>query len=208
MDRLRLLAFLLLVTPAPTLATPAHDLEEGLRLYQQLEYSAAVPRLESALAAESLPASDRARAALTLSVLQLALGEGDARESMAAALRLDPQLVIPEGSSPKVRSLFEEVRESLATEAPVPAPVPAPTPEATPPEAEGDPAAAARAEPDAPRAGDEAVAPFYSEWWFWGAIGAGVVIIAAAGAGLGTYFTLFHCDAPQDQGCVRVKVQR
>ncbi len=112
---MRTLWLSLVLLSLPTLASAATgSLEKGVQLYESLEYEKAAQLLEAALADESAPTADRAKAAGYLGVIHLVLGrEKAAREAFAAALRLDPSVQLPADASPAVRSVLEEVRATL-----------------------------------------------------------------------------------------------
>lgn len=180
-----------------TLAAPADDLSAGLRLYEQLEYRQARPLLEQALAAETLPEPERARAAFSLGVIELSNGdEPAARQRFGRALELDCDLPLPPDSSPKIVKLFEAMRAELpaleTAEPPVQSPTaadtdpttstPAPSTTSDPAQATGQAAAGgsqgAGTDPTEALAVDEE-APLYTQWWLWAGVGA--VAVTAVG---------------------------
>ncbi|MHB8420715.1 MAG: hypothetical protein ACYDCL_21795 [Myxococcales bacterium] len=109
---------------APARADP---LDEGKRLYHELDYDAARAELQRATA---LPDRHR-RGEAYLYLGLIATGEGDdaaARRSFRAGLALDPELELPLGTSPKVARIFDRLRADVRRHPPPQPPEPPPTP--------------------------------------------------------------------------------
>jgi hypothetical protein len=90
------------------------DLEEGIRLYEALEYEPAQAMLEAALTHEGSSREEIARAALYLGVVRVALGDVDAGSTwFTVALSYDATVQVPAGTSPKIREQFEALAARL-----------------------------------------------------------------------------------------------
>jgi hypothetical protein len=90
------------------------DLEEGIRLYEALEYEPAQAKLETALANERSSRADIARAALYLGVVRVALGDpSEGTTWFTVALSYEASAEIPPGTSPKIREQFEAIAAKL-----------------------------------------------------------------------------------------------
>lgn len=158
-------------------------LEAGIRAYDELELEAAASALETALAAPELEASERATASLYLGMLELDRGRAvEARRALARAVRLDRGVRAPDGASPKVLALLEEVRAEL------PPPMPTPT---EPPVALVEPSPEEDAGP---------------ALWPWVAAGVGVVAAAAVVAAVVASGDDGACDG-EAGGCVAFSVR-
>src|SRR5579863_2302948 len=83
--------------------------EEGIHLYEALQFERAALVLKKAAADSSLSDAERARANLYLglSSAQL-LDEAGTREAFARAAELDPHVRLPPGVSPKVERSFRQ----------------------------------------------------------------------------------------------------
>ena len=92
--------------------------EEGVRLYEGLQFERAALMLKQAAADSSLSDSERARANLYLglSSAQL-LDESGAREAFARAAEFDPKVRLPGGVSPKVERIFRQALDIAAKRA-------------------------------------------------------------------------------------------
>lgn len=96
------------------------DLAEGIRLYDALEYEPAQVLLEKALNTEGTSRKDIAKAALYLGVVRVALGDQEAGSTwFTVALSYDDTVKIPEGTSPKISELFDELAGRLTFARPV-----------------------------------------------------------------------------------------
>lgn len=97
------------------------ELAEGLRLFEELRYEEAQPRLAAAKLDESLPATDRARAAVHLAIIQVSFGDPEsARRNLRDAVSLDVGVELPIGASPALVNMLDEAR-AAAPLAPAPA---------------------------------------------------------------------------------------
>jgi len=104
-------ALLLLTTPAQA---ENEDLEEGVRLYEALEYEPAQLKFEAALVHEEITKEELARTALYLGVVHVALGNPARGETwFTIALAYDGTLKVPDGTSPKIGEQFEALASRL-----------------------------------------------------------------------------------------------
>jgi len=88
------------------------DLEEGMKLYESLDYENAQSKLELALGHDDASASDIGRAALYLGLVHYNLGNTVAAETyFGVALTFDDSLALPSGTSPKIGDTFKQIRE-------------------------------------------------------------------------------------------------
>jgi len=100
-------------------ADGADDLTQGLSLFSALEYTAALPHFAQAKTDASLPAADRARAAIYIGIIQLSLGdEENAQRNFADAIRLSYDVTAPPESSPRVARMLDAVRAERAKPVP------------------------------------------------------------------------------------------
>ncbi len=117
------LLMVVLLAP-PVAAFGASELEEGLELFDALEYDDAIPVFESVLASEALEPKDRATAAVHLGIIHLAYGDIDrAKAKFVQALELNSSITPPSGASPHIIDLFEQAQAATdvsATQAPKP----------------------------------------------------------------------------------------
>jgi hypothetical protein len=96
------------------------SLEEGIRLYEDLEYEPAQTMLETALAKEGSTKEELARAALYLGVVHVALGDAAAGETwFTVALAYDETLQVPGGTSPKIAEQFDALAAKLTFARPI-----------------------------------------------------------------------------------------
>lgn len=106
------------------------DLEEGIRLYEALEYEPAQAILETALTKEGSTRAEIARAALYLGVVRVALGDASAGSTwFTVALAYDDTLQLPEGISPKIREQFDALAAKLTFARPIAASASVPEPD-------------------------------------------------------------------------------
>lgn len=119
---------LALGTSAVRAQTKNPYLDAGVRLYNGLEYEAALEQLKKATGGS--PAED-AQIALFRAMVRFELGDNSGAESdFKTALVLDPDAQLPARPSPKMISLFERARTEIA-KAPPPKPFAPPSPEVT-----------------------------------------------------------------------------
>jgi tetratricopeptide (TPR) repeat protein len=154
--------------PAAWAGTGPH-FAEGLRLLKQFDYDGAAKAFREALDWPGNTRQDRAKVLIHLGIAQSNQTDYDAAEaSFKKALAADPQVVLPQRTSPKIRALFEKVQLE-AKEAPRPPPVvpqPEPPPATSPRPDEGGEEPAAR--------------PYSAKWPAWLTLG---LAVAAGGAG-------------------------
>jgi hypothetical protein len=90
------------------------NLEEGIRLYEALEYEPAQAKLQAALTEEDATREEISRAALYLGVVSVALGDAAAGETwFTVALAYDDSLQVPQGTSPKIAEQFNALAARL-----------------------------------------------------------------------------------------------
>lgn len=90
------------------------ELEEGIRLYENLEYEPAQATLETALTKEGSSRADIARTALYLGMVRVALGNPDDGATwFTVALSYDATLEMPPGTSPKISEQFDVLKAKL-----------------------------------------------------------------------------------------------
>lgn len=139
------LVCLLSAQPAPSAEV---RLAEALDALDALELERAAGLLEPLVATPGLADDVRARAWLALGLTRASMLDNDgARAAFTAALAIDAQLELPEGTSPKVQQLLERTRQALAVDVrpaslprptssqpgdPGPSPAPSPPPDAAP----------------------------------------------------------------------------
>ncbi|HYH95697.1 hypothetical protein [Hyalangium sp.] len=121
-----LLALGVLPLPAHAQGKFERHLTAAVRLYQSLEYERALTQIELA---RKLPHSSEQEVELSL-YEGIILAESGKQESSAAAFKsallVQPEAVLPVKVSPKVKSLFESVREQVQRELAALAPKPEP----------------------------------------------------------------------------------
>ncbi len=158
------------------LCVGAEPLDDGIAIYQSLEFERAAIHFQGMVLDPSIPPKLRAQAAMCagLSLGQLGDVEG-ARRSFSLAVTNDREVVPPPGAPPALCAILEEER-AAATARPRPAP-PAPP----------DAAASVASQPPPP---DEAPPPIlpHTAGADWPAIGSGVaagaLTVAAVAAGV------------------------
>jgi hypothetical protein len=167
------LALLGLVPRASNADTSNPHLAKGIKLIQQLEYKKAERSLKKAHSWTRNTANDRALIHLHLGILKFnQRKEVAARSRFKQALAEDSNVKLPEMVSPKILSLFEQVRASLKPPKATPAPTPPPpTQDLAPPVDDDD---------------DEEARPrsWYANWPAWTVLGVGVAA-GVAGIALG-----------------------
>ena len=162
------------------------DLEDGIAFYENLDTDRAMERLTRATTAPDLRPADQAKAFLYLGMLQFEIGSvSDAKKSWAEALRLERDIKVPDGTSPKTIEAIEEVRAKLApipggpkTEPPPPVYEPPGGRDEPPP----PPPAVDVAPPPPPPVVDATASPAddgSSNTWLWVGIGAGAAAVVA-----------------------------
>jgi hypothetical protein len=109
---------LVLVAALAAASEAPSPVEEGVRLYEALQFERAALVLKRVAADSSISDSERARANLFLglSSAQL-LDEAGAREAFARAAELDPHVHLPAGVSPKVERTFRQALDLAAKRA-------------------------------------------------------------------------------------------
>ncbi len=121
MMRFALAALLLfLASPAHAQTEDAqHLLDEGRRLYADLEYQVAEQTLTRALSIDGLPDAFRAELLETLGFVEVVLErESAARQAFERLFAIDPYFVVREPSgSPRVAALVESVRARVVSDA-------------------------------------------------------------------------------------------
>jgi hypothetical protein len=121
-----LLALGVLPLPAHAQGKFERHLTAAVRLYQSLEYERALTQIELA---RKLPHSSEQEVELSL-YEGIILAESGKQESSAAAFKsallVQPEAALPVKVSPKVKSLFESVREQVVRELAALAPKPEP----------------------------------------------------------------------------------
>lgn len=147
-----------------SLCATAAPLADGVALYQGLEFERAAIHFQGMVLDTTVPAGERAQAAMWagLSLGQLGDVEG-ARKAFALAVSTDPQVRAPPDAPPALRAILEEERARAPAAPPIESPVatpPPPTP--APPVVDDGPDVAA----------------------IGAGVAAGVLVVAAAGAGL------------------------
>jgi hypothetical protein len=99
-------------------AGPDTSVDEGVRLYDALQFERAALVLKRAASDPALSDSERARANLYLGLSSAQLfDEAGARESFARAAELDPRVRLPPGVSPKVERIFRQALDLAAKRA-------------------------------------------------------------------------------------------
>jgi hypothetical protein len=107
----------LAATAAPTGAPNTDALVEGLRLFEDLQYEAAMPHLAAAKTDATRPVAERARAAVHLAIIQISLGdEESARRNIGEAVELDRDVKLPAGASPRIQTMLSAARDALPAE--------------------------------------------------------------------------------------------
>lgn len=117
---------------------PAFD--DGVRLYRALEYEQAIFRFQEVAVRPGLPGDDKAEAFTWLGLAYAGTGDLEAaRRMFMDALRADPATKLPAEVSPRVVSLFEEVKGAIKAEATATRPPPDGEPDKLPPDGGGAP---------------------------------------------------------------------
>jgi hypothetical protein len=157
MERLALI--LMLVVPATAVAAGNPHFDAAKKAWDNFEIERVLPLLEKAMSA----ATDLREKTEILELrarVQISQEQTEAaRATFVELLALAPNYRIPESSSPKIRTVFEEARASLppATEPP------------------GDEPKEVDMRPVAPAGGTA----LWETWWFWTIVG-GVVVAGGA----------------------------
>lgn len=192
--------------PGAALADGKRDLDDGIAFYDNLDIDRARARLNAASRAKDLSDADRARAFLYLGMLDFELGNTETADAaFVQALKLDRNVVVPEGTSPKTKIAIARVKSSMPT-ASSPPPPPRPPPPPPPDEVELVPPP-----PPPPTSGETTVTKLppkddgVSPWVFVG-IGAGVVAVATVVAIVAFGGSSTACDRG-DGGCLVVDFQ-
>jgi hypothetical protein len=106
---------LTLAVVATLAGDPAYD--EGIKLYKSTEYEKAILRLEEVAVRPDLAAADKSDVLMWLGLSYAGTGDLEqAKKELRAALVADDDLTLPPNTSPRVVSLFEELRTSVKAE--------------------------------------------------------------------------------------------
>ena len=136
-------------------------ISRGIRAYDEFQYETAMHLLEQALVESQLTTEERATGHLYLGMARFTLGDWDlAGVEFKQALAIDFGLLLPPGTSPKIRAAFEEIRQLLGSSASA----------ANPPSSVDD-------EPST----DERATTRNSRLWAWITGGIGVASLVAGG---------------------------
>lgn len=167
----------------PTKATKPEDAAslhaKARARMQNLDYEQALPLLQQALAMPDLQPSRKVELLIDVGISDVNLARNDdARRAFEDALATDPNAILPAGTSPKIKSLFQSVKE--AKFAPPPPPTPKPVevkPEPPPvvtvaPPPPTEPMVATKMKPESRNLALPIIL--------------GIVAVGAAGAGVGT----------------------
>jgi tetratricopeptide (TPR) repeat protein len=134
--------------PAAAAAAPSAHLAAAQRLYQKLEFDAALPELQQAEAGAKENEDEMAQVLIYRGLVYSQTGKGaDASEQFKRALAIRPWAELPADTSPRTAKIFSEARKSIwgmasvkppekkaaanpapATTPPTPAAQPAPAP--------------------------------------------------------------------------------
>ena len=124
-----LIALALMVTTALG-GDPTFD--EGVRLYQELNYEQAIFRFQQVAVSPALAPADKATALLWLGLSYAGSGDlEEAARSFRFALAADRSATLPTETSPNIVQLLEELRAEVGK---TPSPPPTPTPTPAPPD--------------------------------------------------------------------------
>lgn len=163
------LAIVLLIPPSAQAADP--DLGEAIRACERFDYDEALRLLEALSNEPTASAERRAKIHLRLGIVRFTLGDRKAADlDFLTALGLDPEIALPEDTSPKIVARFVELRAAVAKTAPTPSP-----------EIEAAPGAPPGYDDNTPVPLTEAAEPHPAEpgrLWTWIAIGAGGAALA------------------------------
>lgn len=186
-----LLALALCAAPAKTLDSDS-AIDKAHARMKSLDYEAALPLLQKALASPKLTGRARAGALIDLAVTQINLGDATgARLSFDAAIAEDASVPLPKSASPKIVEMYNE---ALERSRPPPPPVEAkpeppvePAPkqtDTTPPTSSQPPveAAATPAKVEVASAAAPATSPLRAPGW--ALLGGGLALAAGGGVTL------------------------
>ncbi len=206
------LAAFLLGTVSPALAA-SPSLAKAQQQYQNQRYKKVLPLLKKALREDPTPREEVDIYEL-MAMTHVVFGRSaKARDAFVKVLALNPDYEVPANASPKIRKAFLQAKKRAKKRRPSePSPAGEPEPEPVdeePSEADFDPFATGETTsgsndddsvtippPDATiedSSGDETA--FYQEWWFWTAVGVGVV-----GLGVGAAFLFQPSEPASDFG--------
>lgn len=109
--------------------------DEGVRLYQELNYEQAIFRFQQVAVRTALAPPEKATALLWLGLAYAGSGDlEEAKRSFRYALEADRTAALPTETSPRIEAMLEEIRTEVArTPLPPPPPPPPPTDSAPPP---------------------------------------------------------------------------
>jgi hypothetical protein len=190
------LAVLVVVTAAPALAENP-DLARALKLYNDLDYMQALDALQAADARPESTLGERVEIQIYTGMISMALGdETKARAAFARAIALDRQAQAPEGASPKVATILDQLRTEAPDFPTAPPPQASPyaygAPYYAPPQSQ--PAPPPQAEPYAatsPQGNVAATSSGSGSSNSWSAItGFSAMAVGVAGVAVGVYFQL------------------
>lgn len=177
------IAVLFGVLPVHVAHADTASLARARAAYTALEYDQVLPLLDAALKETTEPTVLREIYELKATV-HVMYGDSDsAQKAFEAVLRLQPDYVLPEKSSPTVRTAFDAAKKNVG-----------PSPTDTTSEYDAT-TAPAYLQPD-PDSGVQVSKRdrsrrFYREWWFWTAVVAG-----AAGVGAGSW-AIWRASQPE-----------
>jgi outer membrane biosynthesis protein TonB len=128
------LAALLVLSARPAFAANP-DLRRALKLYDDLDYMPALDALQAADARAGSTKREKVEIQIYIGMISIALGdEAKARTAFAKAIALDHRAKAPNGASPKVAGILDQLRAEAPAESAAPShPEPSPQPEAQPP---------------------------------------------------------------------------
>jgi len=132
--------------PAAAAAAPSAHLAAAQRLYQKLEFDAALPELQQAEAGAKENEDEMAQVLIYRGLVYSQTGKGaDASEQFKRALAIRPWAELPAETSPRTAKIFSEARKSIWGMASVKPPqkkVTSAAPAASPPTTAAQPAPA------------------------------------------------------------------
>jgi tetratricopeptide (TPR) repeat protein len=173
-------ALALLLLDSSALARPNPHLKRGIKLLHDMEDARALVELQRALRVRDSSADEQAEVYVYIGIAQFNLLRTEqARASFGAALDRNPNVELPPMTSPKIRQVFESVRNRRGAVEPRPEPEPGPEPPVPTfqPDQQGRPAPVIR----------RTRRPRPTTFWgrYWPALTLLGVGVAAAGAGVG-----------------------
>jgi tetratricopeptide (TPR) repeat protein len=102
------------VAPAAAAAAPSAHLAAAQRLYQKLEFDAALPELQQAEASAKENEDEMAQVLIYRGLVYSQTGKGaDASEQFKRALAIRPWAELPGDTSPRTAKIFSDARKSI-----------------------------------------------------------------------------------------------